>query len=217
MNRTNHGTVGRRRFLAALAAGGVTTVVAGCLGDAPAATPTPAQDDTDALPTDSGEASGDTSLAGSCAAAFGDTDQRYDPGDRPLVATFAYPMAGAVFEERSSDTEAVTAIGYAAAEDGQYEQTLRVTQRGPVDEEDVGERYVQRDGWEAGGTVTYDGGERAVAVRRTDDTAVAWVFGIPGSDGTYEIEVRTAVGAGDPCPDTYDAVCERVSRSFQPR
>lgn len=199
----------RRRLLGVLAAGSL----AGCLGSRSGAeepTPTATGDGGDGLPTDGGTGAGDTSLAGSCAAAFGDTDRRYDPGERELVATFAYPLAGEIFAESDDDGVSETAIGYGEAERGEFRHRLGVFQRGPVDY-DVVESYAGESDWAAGPTVRYAGEDRPVAVLQSD-TVAAWVFGV----GTYELETRVGANGGEACPDVYRNIVGRVARSFEP-
>jgi hypothetical protein len=207
----------RRGFLGLLAVG----ALAGCAGGGPTdgrstATPT-AEDPTTTegpMPTGTDSSTGGTSLAGSCASAFGDTDRRYDPGDRGLVATFAYPLAGTIYEESGEGGEYVTAIGYGATESGEYRHRVRLYQRGPV-YYDVVETYTDEPDWVEDGTVRYDGTDRPVAVLQSDTTA-QWRFGIDGPDGTYEIEVQVGANVGEPCPDVYENICARVANSFEP-
>lgn len=206
------GTMGRRGFLGLLA----VTTIAGCAGGGSSNEGTPTSTDTpaDGMPTGTSGTPGETSLAGSCASAFGDTDQRYDPGDRGLVATFAYPMAGTIYEESTEGMEILTSIGYGENDYDEYRHRLRVFQRGPV-EYDVVETYTSADDWVEGEPVTYDGAELPVAELDSDTTAAKF-FGIEGPDGTYELEVRVGANIGDPCPDVYANICDRVANSFEP-
>lgn len=243
MSLESRGGVTRRRALGLLGAG-ATVALAGCIGSgttsndgadadsegspAPGAadqdggTPAPGAADQPGDPdgpggsgTDAGadEGSSGTSLAGSCGAVFGDTDTRYDPGGN-YVVTFAYPMGGEVINE----TRNTVTIGYPAGADGQYDQSVTVNQRGPSEgDADVGAtRLANEPQFEDGGTVTYQGSERTVAAVRSD-YSVVWVIGIDGPDGVYEVQVQASARMGDPCPDAYDTVCERVMSSLRPR
>jgi hypothetical protein len=169
-----------------------------------------------------GDSSG-TSPADGCASAFGDTDEPYEPGpDSGWIATFAVPMGGEVFYEDSTSTGSVGSFGYIETElEGNYEQQVGVSQRGPYEDADPDQGAVaiaERDRYEDGGSVTYDGSERTVAVVRTDDASVIWLVGVQGPDAeTYQLQAQASVASGDPCPDTYEAVCERVMASFEPR
>ncbi|MFC4406116.1 hypothetical protein [Haloarchaeobius iranensis] len=222
---TTGSTTSRRRVLAALAATGL----AGCLGDsdgasddAPAgatdATDTPAPGTTtDGLPTQSEDPAGDTSPSGSCAVAFGDTDRRYEPGDRELDHTFLYPLGGEVVVTDDDDIGGrLTRFGYPASDDAQYEQYLSVRERIVDDGRDAGAAYAESDSWSAT-TVTYEGRERTAAVNRVTDTQDIWIFSAPDDDATYEFEVFAEQGIGDACPDAYHDICHRVANSFEPR
>jgi hypothetical protein len=180
------------------------------------ATPTPSEPGPGGL-DENGSDAGDTSLAGSCAAAFGDTDRRYDPGDRDVVTTFAYPLAGEVVGETDGSDGHTTVVDYGDGE-GPTLQRLVVTERGPLDvPADVGASYVETDDeWEAAGTVTFDGSTRTVAARRRDD-GLAHLWGFEGPDGTYSVEIECSAVDGEPCPDAYEAVCRRVSASVERR
>lgn len=212
----------RRSVLTAVVAGSL----AGCLGDTgeqPSDGPSGSTDTTTAsltttdLPTDSDGASGDTSLAGSCAAAFGDTDQRYDPGDRELAHTFVYPLGGEVVVTAADDFGGpLTRFGYAADGDGQYEQYLSVRERVVDDGRDAGAAYAESDSWSST-TVTYAGRERTAAVNQVTDAQEIWIFSATDADATYEFEVLAERGTGDACPDAYHAICRRVAESFERR
>ena len=169
-----------------------------------------------------GDSSG-TSPANSCASAFGDTDEPYEPdSDSGWIATFAVPMGGEIFYEDSTSTGSVASFGYIeTAMEGNYEQQVGVSQRGPYEDADPDQGAVaiaEQDRYEDGGTVTYDGSERTVAIVRTDDASVIWLIGVQGPDNeTYQLQAQASVASGDPCPETYEAVCERVMTSFEPR
>jgi hypothetical protein len=215
----------RRRVVAAVAAASL----AGCLGDSDGAsgeaptgtagtsdTPAPGTT-TNGLPTDSDGTTGDTSPAGSCAAAFGDTDRRYEPGDRELAHTFAHPLGGEVVVTDDDDFGGpLTRFGYAASGDGQYEQYLSVRERVVDDGRDAGAAYAESDAWSAT-TVTYGGRERTAAVNRVTDAQEIWIFSAADPDATYEFEVLAERGTGDACPDAYHGICRRVAESFERR
>ncbi len=204
----------RRGVLGLLAAGGL----AGCLGGdgTPIATRTePTTTETPTPPTTDGGTDAGTSPAGSCAADFGDTDERYKPGDRDLVATFSYPMGGMVSAETVEGDTYETVVSYPAADSADNRHLIRTFQRGPVDY-DVVEEYSSKTAWEKGETVSYGGTERPVVVFPSD-AAPVWVFGVEEPDGTYELMTKLLTGRGyEPCEDAYPAICERVARSFEP-
>jgi hypothetical protein len=227
MNPPTTDRLTRRSTLGLLAAG----ALAGCLGSE--ADPADEEDDeeeTGGTTTGTGSpgeagldggASG-TTLAGSCASAFGDTDQPYDTSDSGWVVDFAYPMGGEIFYEDDTSRGAVASIGYIEAElEGNYEHQVLVSQRGPSEDTDPdigGTLIASSDRYEDGGTVTVDGSERRVAVVRTDGISVIWTIGLLGPDNqTYRLEVQASVGLGEPCPEAYDAVCARVMNSFEGR
>lgn len=209
--------LGRRGFLGLLA----VTSIAGCAGGGSAddATPSPtpgtATATADPMPTETGDESGGTSLAGSCASAFGDTDERYDPGSLDIPVTFAYPMAGEVTFAGSDGDEAVIIVGYGGQTESEYAQELTVTVGGPLDSPFDGSELAQEDGWSEGGTVSYDGREQTIAVQSTDSSET-WAFGFTAEDGDYGFLAETAAVAGEPCPDAYANVCERVVSSVEP-
>jgi hypothetical protein len=219
----------RRHTLGLLAAG----ALAGCLGGGADAEDDDGEDEDEASGTEGDGPGGDggnggdgasgTSLAGSCASAFGDTDQPYDPGsDSGWVVTFDYPMGGEIYYEDDTSRGSVASFGYIETElEGNYEHSLSVSQRGPAEDTDPdigGTLLAEDDRYEDGGTVTVGGSERRVAVLRTDDISVIWSIGLLGPDDqTYRIEVQGSVGSGDPCPDAYEAVCECVVTSFERR
>ncbi len=154
-----------------------------------------------------------TSPGGTCGTAFGDTDTRYDPGGN-WVVTFAHPSGGEVINR----TRNTVTFGYPAGAGGQYDHAITVNQRGPYSgDADVGATRLENEPqFEDGGTVSYQGSERTVAVVRSD-YAVVWVIGIQGPDGVYELQAQSAVRMGEPCPEAYQAACERVMTSFQPQ
>jgi len=76
------------------------------------------------MPANDGAGSGDTSPAGSCDAAFGDTDRTYEPASSQWVVTFAYPMGGEVSFTGSGGDEIAAAIGYVPGGDGGYAHEL---------------------------------------------------------------------------------------------
>lgn len=214
----------RRRALGLLAVG----ALAGCVGGASDTGDSGgSNDDTE---TEAGGPGGDesdgegsgTSLAGSCASAFGDTDQPYDVGGSRWVATFDYPMGGEVFYEDDTSRGSVASFGYVETDlEGNYEHQVLVSQRGPSEDTDPdigGTLIAEDDSYEDGGTVTFGGEERRVAVLRTDGVSIIWTMGVLGPDDqTYRLEVQASVASGDPCPETYEAVCERVMTSFERR
>ena len=222
---TTRSNVSRRRVVATLAAASL----AGCLGDSdgasddattgttdPADTSTPGTT-TSGFPTESDDSSGDTSPAGSCAAAFGDTDRRYEPGDRELAHTFVYPLGGEIVVTDADDFGGpLTRFGYPPSDDGQYEQYLSVRERVVDDGRDSGAAYTESDSWSAT-TVTYEGRERTAAVNRITDTQEIWIFSATDDETTYEFEVYAERGTGDACPDAYHSICRRVAESFEPR
>ena len=165
------------------------------------------------LPDSEGSDTAGTSLAGTCGAAFGDTDTRYDPGGN-WVVTFAYPMGGEVINETRYNVN----VGYPAGEDGLHDHSITINQRGPYDgDSDIGAtRFANEPQFTDKTTATYQGSERTVAVIR-NDFSVIWTMGIQGPDGVYELQAQGSVRMGDPCPEAYDLVCERVMNSFQPK
>lgn len=207
MNQQGDAGISRRRAISLLAAMGV----AGCLGG----------DQEPADGSDGGDG-GDDENGGSdatrtpspsdCGAAYGDTYERYDPDEREMLTTFEYPTGGELVNEESNQHGHSTSWRYENA------QQLLVTERGPRDEPaDVGAVRIEEDSWETAGTVTFDGSERTVAAKRTEDFSVIYLWGFDGPDGTYEIEVQASVVTGDECPEAYEAVCRRVSDSFELR
>lgn len=209
----------RRRSLGLLVAG----TLAGCLGSVGSDTEddgetrTGTNDTTDTagsseLPGD-GSANADTSPADGCGSVFGDTDERYEPGERPLVASFAYPIGGRISSEADTSRESLTLVNYGNSERGQQ---LSVAQRAaPESQYDVDTIYGDRPGWQTGRTVRYDGTDRPVVTRQADDSET-WLFRTSAGDEPYELEVRTSALQGEPCPAAYTAVCERVANSFEP-
>lgn len=179
----------------------------------------PGDDSSDGLGDDSTGSdgdSGDTALAGSCEAAFGDTMTRYDTGDRGMVATFSYPMGGEVVFEQSDDVDHLTAIGYGQGEVSPLHD-LTVSERGPLSSTgDATEAYAFDDDYESGTVTTYGGQERKAAIKRTEDESVTYVVRVEEPDGFYEFSVTTAVGEGDPCMDAYESVSRAVTESFEP-
>lgn len=212
-------SLSRRAVLALVVAGGL----AGCAGGAAAPetddnTQTETPSEPGGLGGDDGDTTSGTSLAGSCEAAFGDTDVRYDPGERDLQTTFAYPLGGELTAEESSDGEQSTALQYTDG-DGTPLHALAVTERGPLDGEpaDVGaEAVAGGDDWEDAGPLTVGGDGRTVAAERTEN-AVVYRFGVDGRDGTYAIEIRCGVADGEACPTAYESVCRRVADSVELR
>jgi hypothetical protein len=168
----------------------------------------------DRPPAESGGSDSGTSLAGSCAAAFGDTDQEYEAASSQWVVSFAYPMGGDVIFAGSGGDDIGASIGYVPDFDGGYDHELTVVQEDgatvTVDE------LVAGGDWESGDSVTYDGTERAVAVQSTPDS-VTMVFTIEGSEENHGIVVSVAPGVAEACPDVYATVCRRVLESMAPR
>lgn len=218
-------SISRRTVLGAVAA----SAVAGCLsgganddssgGSGDDQSGGPGDDTSGGLGGDSqgGDGdSGDTSLAGSCESVFGDTMERYDTGDRGMVASFSYPMGGEVVFERSDDVDHVTGIGYGRGETSPL-QDLTVSERGPLSSTgDATEAYAFDDDYESGTVTTYGGQERPAAIRRTEDESVTYVVRVEEPDGFYEFSATTAVGEGEPCLDAYESVTRRVAESFEP-
>jgi hypothetical protein len=155
-----------------------------------------------------------TSLAGGCGSVFGDTDERYT--GPVAVATFGIPMGGTVDYADESESGTVLAVGYPGAVDDQYHSLLTVAQRGPYGgDPDRGAISLEQDRYADGGTVSYDGSERTVAVLRYEGGEIK-LFGVAGPDGVYELEAKATVSGGDPCPEAYTYVTDRVVRSFRP-
>lgn len=223
MTHDSPGTLTRRGTLGLLAAGALAGCLGGGSGGSEGEGPSEKTTAEDGLGGQSGNGDDSgTSPAGSCQSAFGDTDQPYDPGDAGWIVTFGYPMGGEVFYEDDTSTGSVASFGYVETDlEGNYEHQLSVSQRGPYEETDPdvgGTAIAEQDRYEDGGTVTVDGSERRVAVVRTDDASVIWLIGVVGPDSqTYQLQVQTAVGSGEPCPDVYEAICERVMNSFERR
>jgi hypothetical protein len=185
----------------------------------PAGSPTPTgAGETDGtggpLPTDTGETTGETSLAGSCSAAFGDTDQQYEAASSQWVVTFAYPMGGEVAFAGAAGDEIGATIGYDPDMDGGYAHELTVVQEDGATIT-VAE-LLEEAGWESGAPVTYDGTEHPVAVRLTPDS-VTMVFAVEADGVTHGIIVSATPGLAEACPDVYAAVCRRVLESVAPR
>jgi hypothetical protein len=227
MNSFTTDKLTRRRTLGLLGAG-AAGALAGCIGggsnadgggdettDGSGSGGGPGGDEND------GDNSG-TNPAGSCASAFGDTDQTYEPpADNSWIVAFDCPMAATTFYEDNTSRGAVANFGYVEAElEGNYEHQLQVVQRGPLEDidPDVGAARIEDfDDFEVGGTVTYDGSERTVAVKRTQGVSVIQTIGFQHSDGeVYSVTVQCSVGTGDPCPETDEAICERVLASLRP-
>jgi hypothetical protein len=160
--------------------------------------------------------SGDTAPAGSCESLFGDTMERYDPGDRGMIATFSYPMGGDILFEQSDGGDHLTSVGYGQGEVSPL-QDLTVSERGPLGSTgNATEAYAFNDEYENGTVSTYGGEERPAAIRRSDDESVTILFRVEEPDGFYEFSVQTAVGEGEPCPDTYESITRAVAESFEP-
>lgn len=212
----------RRHVLGLLAA----SAVAGCSGGGPGdsnddgdtggSTTVSGQEPGGGLPADDSNDSGETALSGSCASLFGDTLATYDTSDRGMIATFSYPMGGEVLFEQSDDVDHRTSFGYGRGDISALHD-LTVTERGPIgDTGDATEAYAFSEDYESGTVTTFGGQERPAAIRRTDDTSVTYIFRVEGPDGFYEFSIQTAVGEGDPCPETYESVTRRVAESFEP-
>ena len=214
----------RRDVLGLLAVG----ALAGCSGSEPNsgdggsgsqdATATPLGQSSDGgLPDEGSDAGSTTSPADSCASLFGDTLQRYDAGDRGLIATFSYPMGGTVTFAQDTPDNHVTAVGYGQGDISPL-HTLTVSETGPSGTPaDATEAMAFDDRFEAGTVTTYGGQELPAAIRRIEDTSVTYVFNVDRSDGVYSFSIETAVGnEGEPCLETYDSVTRRVAESFEP-
>jgi len=219
-------TLTRRRTLGLLGAG-AAGALAGCTGggsdaDGGGDETTDGSGSGGGPDDENGGDSSGTSPAGTCASAFGDTDQTYDPpADNSWIVAFDYPMSATTFYEDNTSTGAVANFGYIEAElEGNYEHQLQVVQRGPLEDidPDVGAARIEDfDDFEADGTVTFDGSERTVAVKRTQGVSIIQTIGFQHSDGEiYSVTVQCSVGTGDPCPETYEAICERVLASLRP-
>lgn len=160
--------------------------------------------------------SGGTSLAGSCASAFGDTMERYDPGDRGMVATFSYPSGGEVINEQDDSAGYGTIVGYGQGELSPL-HSVTVFDNGQTNQSpDVTEARDIRDGEEAGTVTTPDGQERPVIIRRTGGPAVTYLFHAEWPDGVYQYDVTTAAGEAEGCPEVYESVTRRIVESFTP-
>ena len=217
MNTADETVLGRRRLLSLIAASGVAAGLAGCsggggddAGTAAGTTPTA----TDGMPPVDGSAGAGTSLAGSCGAAFGDTDQQYQAVSSQWIVTFAYPMGGEVFYAGSAGDEIAASIGYVPDGNGGYAQELTVTQEDGATM--TAEELAEQDGWKSGDPVTYEGAEHAVAVQSSDDS-VTMSFVVEGDEETHGLLVTAAPGTAEPCPEAYTGVCRRVLESITPR
>ncbi|WP_424018044.1 hypothetical protein ACOZ4N_19570 [Halorientalis pallida] len=215
MDQSSGPRLTRRHVLAGLAVGALAGCTSADTADGGAAGGTPTSDGSGGdLPGGTDGADAGTSLAGSCGSVFGDTDERYT--GPVAVATFAYPMGGTVDYADESEAGTVLSVGYPGPDTDGYHSLLTVAQRGPYGgDADRGARYLQEDRYVDGGTVGYDGSERTVAVLRYDGGEIR-LFGVAGPDGAYELEAKATVSGGDPCPEAYTGVTERVSRSFRP-
>jgi len=166
------------------------------------------------MPTSDGSAGGQTSLAGSCGADFGDTDQSYQDFSPPWAVNFAYPRGGDVFSAGSDGDDLVASIGYAP--ESSYGHVLIVTQFGPVENRISADDLIGGAGWEAGQPVTFDGTERPVAVK-PESNMISFLFGFETQDGNSGVRVEVAAGSADPCLATYRSVGRRVLDSVSPR
>lgn len=194
--------------------------LAGCAGSAPRDTGRDPEGDTGAgsLPGGSGDDTDGTSLAGSCASAFGDTLQRYDVGERDLIATFGYPMGGEILDEQDDAVAHGTVIGYGRGEISPL-HSVTVFEQGPTGEPvDATQAWDldAYDDFEAGTLRTWDGQERPAVIRRRADSAVTYIFHAEGPGGVYLFDVTTAAGEADGCPEVYESVTRRVAESFEP-
>ena len=200
----------RRELLGLVAAG----ALAGCSGGDSGDSGGP---ETAAGPPESGtagDAAGGTSLAGSCASAFGDTLQPYDVGDRGLVATFGYPMGGEITSEQDEDDSHVTGVGYGRGEISPL-HTMTVSETGPTGEPaDATEAYAFDDRFESGTIGTVGGQDRPAAIRRLAES-VTYIVHVEREDGVYVFSVQVSAGEADPCPEVYDSVARRVTASFE--
>ncbi|SDF60060.1 hypothetical protein [Halorientalis regularis] len=205
----------RRRALIGLAVGAVAGCTSADTADGGAAGGTPTSDGSgEDLPGGTDGIDAGTSLAGSCGSVFGDTDER---NTGPVaVATFADPMGGTVDHADESESGTVLSVGYPGPDADGYHSLLTVAQRRPSGGDAARRaRYLEVDRYVDGGTVRYDGSERTVAVLRYDAGEIR-LFGVAGPDGASELEAKAPVSGGDPCPEAYTDVTERVSRSFRP-
>lgn len=166
------------------------------------------------MPTDTDDPTGETSLTGSCGAAFGDTDRPYEAASSQWVVTFAYPTGGEVYFAGSAGDEIGALIGYVPDFDGGYAHELTVTQEDGATI--TAEELAAADGWEPGDPVTYAGSQHPVAVRSTPDS-VTMVFVVEGDGENHGIVVSAAPGIAEACPDVYAGICRRVLESVAPR
>lgn len=159
--------------------------------------------------------SSDTSLAGSCESAFGDTLQPYDTSDRGMIATFSYPMGGEVTFEQSDDVGHLTSFGYGRGEISSL-HSLIVGETGPLGGPDTApEAYEYEEDTETATVTTY-GGQTIPAHVRPRPDSVTYLVRVEGPDGTYELTAQAEAGEGDPCPETYDTISRQVIESFEP-
>jgi hypothetical protein len=201
--------VTRREMLGLVAAG----AIAGCSGGD--ATDETGESSSDTPETDGPGGGSDgavgTSLAGSCAANFGDTLKRYDPDGRGMVATFGYPMGGYITAEQDESDGYVTGIGYGRG-DISPTHGMTISEFGPfTDTGDATELYGWNDEYDTGSVRTWGGQTRPAAILRRDDS-VTYLVRADGPDGFCEF----GAGEGEPCPETYDAIARRVIESFEP-
>lgn len=205
----------RRELIGLMAIG----ALAGCTGSGPGGSGDDSegdgQDDGEDLPGGSGGDNDETSLAGSCASAFGDTMERYDVGSRNLLATFSYPMGGEIISEQDDSVARGTSIGYGEGELSSL-HSVTIFERGPTSEPlDATVAYEFDDRMESGTVTTFGGQERPVAIFRRDDPAVSYIFHVQGPDGVYLYDVTTSAGESDGCPDVYESVTRRIAESFE--
>lgn len=159
--------------------------------------------------------SSDTSLAGSCASAFGDTLQSYDSSGRDMITSFSYPMGGEVTFEQSDDVGHLTSFGYGRGELSSL-HSLIVGETGPVGGADTAPAAYEMEDDADTATVTTYGGQTVPAHIRREPDSVTYLVRVEGPDGTYELYAQAEAGEADPCPETYDAISRRVVESFQP-
>jgi hypothetical protein len=177
-------------------------------------------DDGDTPPTQPEESGGtddgsETSLAGSCASAFGDTNQTYDTSGRGMIATFSYPMGGDVNFEQSDDVGHLTSFGYGRGEVSPL-HSLTVGETGPLGGPDTAPAAYEAEEDAGTAMVTTYGGETVPAHIRRESDSVAYLVRVEGPDGTYELTAQTQAGEGDPCPETYERISRQVVESFEP-
>jgi hypothetical protein len=222
MNRGKTAELGRRRTIALLTTGLATTALAGCLTGGGTDDGTDG-DDSDSDGTDgttatgaSNGGSGDESAA-SCGRSYGDEYAPYEGKEDGWVVSFDVPTAGE-FGAEDYGSQYNTASWTFPDGDGNAAQRLVVSQTGPrEDDANRSAQYVTTSEWEDGGTVTIDGSERTIAVKRTEDFSVIYFVSFESPDGPYAVKTQASVVTGDRCPEEYETVCRIVTESLSLR